>query len=154
MQELSREPLAVLSDDDVDVLKKTGVDIARRTLAKYRGAMTSILCLTPLREACTAEGHGALRDAGSPRAGGSGGSWSEIAHQPSGSLGRSLLFPRGGNALAFTAAKHMRQKFCRSRSRKKEPLPRAACTASSPLQRATRRALARSQGLPRTAAIR
>ncbi|MDX0328562.1 hypothetical protein GOC34_33160, partial [Sinorhizobium meliloti] len=30
----------MLSDDDiVDVLKKTGVDIARRTVAKYRGAM-------------------------------------------------------------------------------------------------------------------
>nr|WP_234842804.1 hypothetical protein [Sinorhizobium meliloti] len=61
-----------------------------------------------------------------------------LRHQPPGILGRSLLFPRGGKALAFTAAKRMRQKFCRSRSRgwrKKEPLPRAARTASSPLQR-------------------
>lgn len=72
------------------------------------------------------------------RAGGSGGSWSEIATSAARFLGRSLLFPRGGNALAFAAAKHMRQKFCRSRSRgrrKKKPLPRAARTASSPLQR-------------------
>ena len=33
-------PAAVLSDDDiVDILKKGGVDIARRTVAKYREAM-------------------------------------------------------------------------------------------------------------------
>ncbi|UIJ92043.1 hypothetical protein Q1M62_04485 (plasmid) [Sinorhizobium meliloti] len=72
------------------------------------------------------------------RAGGSGAPGARLRHQPPGFLGRSLLFPRGGKALAFTAAKHMRQKFCRSRSRgrpKKKPLPRAARTASSPLQR-------------------
>jgi RNA polymerase sigma-54 factor len=34
------KPLAVLSDDDiVDILKKGGVDIARRTVAKYREGM-------------------------------------------------------------------------------------------------------------------
>jgi RNA polymerase sigma-54 factor len=33
-------PMAVLSDDDiVEVLKKGGVDIARRTVAKYREGM-------------------------------------------------------------------------------------------------------------------
>jgi RNA polymerase sigma-54 factor len=37
---LLESPDAVLSDDDiVDILKKGGVDIARRTVAKYREAM-------------------------------------------------------------------------------------------------------------------
>ncbi|MCY1225270.1 RNA polymerase sigma-54 factor 2 [compost metagenome] len=39
IQEESAE--AVLSDDDiVDVLKKAGIDLARRTVAKYREAMS------------------------------------------------------------------------------------------------------------------
>ncbi len=39
IQEESAE--AVLSDDDiVDSLKKAGIDIARRTVAKYREAMS------------------------------------------------------------------------------------------------------------------
>ncbi|MDV4183151.1 RNA polymerase sigma-54 factor, partial [Rhizobium brockwellii] len=37
---LQESPEAVLSDDDiVDMLKKGGVDLARRTVAKYREAM-------------------------------------------------------------------------------------------------------------------
>ncbi|MDE3823077.1 hypothetical protein I7F13_12010 [Sinorhizobium meliloti] len=75
---------AVLLDDDiVDVLKKTGVDIARRTVAKYRGAMN----IHPLskgrrekRALPRATGLGGMPATRKyARAGGSGGSWSEIA---------------------------------------------------------------------------
>ncbi|EHK75463.1 hypothetical protein SM0020_23477 [Sinorhizobium meliloti CCNWSX0020] len=40
-------------DDNVDVLKKTGVDIARRTVAKYRGAMN----IHPLSKAAARSVH-------------------------------------------------------------------------------------------------
>lgn len=131
----------LLDDDIVDVLKKTGVDIARRTVAKYRGAMN----IHPLSKAAARSVH----CRGPPD--------SEGCRQPASTLEQAgpvllerdcdisrpvfwaaLFVPPRGKALAFTAAKHMRQKFCRSRSRgrpKKKPLPRAARTASSPLQR-------------------
>ncbi|CCM70518.1 hypothetical protein ACVMB2_006515 [Sinorhizobium meliloti] len=132
----------LLDDDIVDVLKKTGVDIARRTVAKYRGAMN----IHPLSKAAARSVHcrgppdseGCRQPASTLEQAGPVAPGARLRHQPPGFLGRSLLFPRGGKALAFTAAKHMRQKFCRSRSRgrpKKKPLPRAARTASSPLQR-------------------
>ena len=36
----AEQPQAVLSDDDiVDMLKAAGIDLARRTVAKYREAM-------------------------------------------------------------------------------------------------------------------
>ncbi|AAK65106.1 hypothetical protein SMa0824 (plasmid) [Sinorhizobium meliloti 1021] len=43
----------LLDDDIVDVLKKTGVDIARRTVAKYRGAMN----IHPLSKAAARSVH-------------------------------------------------------------------------------------------------
>lgn len=144
----------MLSDDGiVDVLKKTGVDIARRTVAKYRETMN----IHPLSKAAARSVHCRWPPASTLEQAGPVAPGARLRHQPPGILGRSLLFPRGGKALAFTAAKRMRQKFCRSRSRgwrKKEPLPRAARTASSPLQWATRRVVVRSQGLSRTAATR
>lgn len=125
----------MLSDDGiVDVLKKTGVDIARRTVAKYRETMN----IHPLSKAAARSVHCRGPPASTLEQAGPVAPGARLRHQPPGILGRSLLFPRGGKALAFTAAKRMRQKFCRSRSRgwrKKEPLPRAARTASSPLQR-------------------
>ncbi|UWU11598.1 hypothetical protein N2598_28930 (plasmid) [Sinorhizobium medicae] len=128
----------MLSDDDiVDVLKKTGVDIGGRTVAKYRGAMN----IQPLSKAAARSVHcrgprdsegcwpaSTLEQAGPVAPG------ARSRHQPPGFWAALFCSPRGGNALTFTAAKHMRQKFCRSRSRgrrKKKPLPRADRTASS-----------------------
>ncbi len=112
----------MLSDDDiVDVLKKTGVDIARRTVAKYRETMN----IHPLSKAAARSVHwrgppdseGCRQPASTLEQAGPVAPGARLRHQPPGFLGRSLLFPRGGKALAFTAAKRMRQKFSRSRSR-------------------------------------
>lgn len=101
----------MLSDDGiVDVLKKTGVDIARRTVAKYRETMN----IHPLSKAAARSVHCRGPPASTLEQAGPVAPGARLRHQPPGILGRSLLFPRGGKALAFTAAKRMRQKFCRS----------------------------------------
>ncbi len=133
----------MLSDDDiVDVLKKTGVDIARRTVAKYRETMN----IHPLSKAAARSVHcrGPHDSEGIPatrkyaRAGGSGGSWSEIATSAARFFGPlSFVPPAAGMHSCPIAAKHMRQKFCRSRSRerRKKAPTQSSHTASSPLQR-------------------
>lgn len=89
---------AVLSDDDnVDVLRKTGVDIARRTVAKYRGAMN----IHPLSNAAARSVHcrgprdseGCWQPASTLKQAGPVAPGARLRHQPPGFLGRSLLFP-------------------------------------------------------------
>lgn len=91
------------------------------------------------------------------QAGGSGGSWSEIATSAARFFGPlSFVPPAAGMHSCPIAAKHMRQKFCRSRSRerrKKAPTQSSAYSVIA-TPAATRRLVAQSQGLPRTAAIR